>query len=118
VYNWADHQFDGGNDFHLAEMTAQEFVALLSTRFKVQGVFGQRLVTQYQGGLTLRDEIPYVPTQRKGAVLRRIVKAATAPALSRSGIARRALPLLRSDFVPRPLTDQPWKYIIAVCEKM
>lgn len=117
VYNWADHQADGGNHFHVSEMSAEEFIAFLSARFEVRHVFGQRLVQGYGEQAILPGEPRLATKGMRGSLAWRTVKALTGPILSRPRIARRALPILRSNFVPQTLTPDSWKYVIAVCEK-
>jgi len=47
VYNWADHRDDGGNPFHVSEMSRHELVALLEGKFSIKRLLGQVPVPGY-----------------------------------------------------------------------
>jgi O-antigen biosynthesis protein len=62
VYNWADHRDDGGNPFHVSEVSRVELVALLQERFSIKRMLGQTPVQGYPPDGNNQPEPPAAPT--------------------------------------------------------
>jgi O-antigen biosynthesis protein len=62
VYNWADHRDDGGNPFHVSEVSRVELVALLEGRFSITRLLGQAPVPDFPPEGGDQPESPAGPT--------------------------------------------------------
>lgn len=113
VYNWADHRSDGGNPFHLSEMTVSEFRELVSTRFAIRRMYEQALVPAFPepaSPLRRRDLL----THRSLRLLSRVTREPLGLLPSRwppnLGLCELSFPQYR----PREWRGSPAKYVVIV----
>ena len=111
VYNWVSFPHGDGNPFHPSELTPEEFVAALERHYVIESLHGQVHVPGFGAA-----ESPSTPRSRSpvARLARSAIKGTTSWFLSRPAVAGRALRLLRPGFLPQPMDDRPWKYVVAV----
>lgn len=110
VYNWADHAYDHGNEYHFSEMSLPELLTLIADSFEIEAVHGQVLVPDYtperpppRGGS---------PTGRIRQTVRSTAQRVSRPILVHPRMAESAARYFRRRYDPAPIDDRPWKYLL------
>lgn len=115
VYNWVSFPHGEGNPFHHSEMTPDEFGSRLRRKFRLEGLYGQIHVPTFGGSSeSTTGPLPRPLVQFAKWATRRT----TSWLLSRRHIAGLAVRRLRPGFLPQPLDDRPWKYVVAVARSV
>jgi ubiquinone/menaquinone biosynthesis C-methylase UbiE len=115
IYNWADHRTDGGNPFHLAELSRNEFTEVLEGQFASFRLYGQVLVPSYGviGGAADEFASPGRSRRLAKAVARAMLRPVFRSRHAEESFAR----LVRPDYYPTPIDSRPWKYLVAVATR-
>ena len=116
VYNWVSFPDGDGNPFHPSELNPDEFTSRLERGYAIDGMYGQIHVPGYGAGSD-RPRAGEAPSRAR-QLAKQLIKRTTSSLLSHPRVAARAVRLLRPGFVPQPLDERPWKYVVAVARTL
>ena len=116
VYNWVSFPDGDGNPFHPSELNPDEFSARLGQGYAIDGMYGQVHVPGY-GARSDRPRVGGTPSPARQLV-KQLIKRTTSSLLSNPRVAATAVRMLRPGFVPQPMDERPWKYVVAVARTL